>query len=243
MAAARIWIMDGHNIIFKIHPLKELQESGRRDEARRGLVDRLRRFARTRSEKVLVVFDGLDLERNPDVIQEPFFEAVYARRSDGEADDRIIHEARTRLEQGENVVVVTDDVKTLAAALPKGVHRLEVEVFWAKHIERAAGRSEKRIVGDFTEVENELEALAAMTVSEPQEPGPVRRSQAGTPGSAGGSATASRMGKRTAPASGPVDPGRAAAEVASERLRLKKEKGRLRQELRLRNRAEPRRRR
>src|SRR5256885_10593047 len=92
----RIWIMDGHNLIFAIRGLHEMQVSGRGDEARGALVDALRRFAQTRGEQVLVVFDGNELPRNPDVSREPFLETVYTRRSDGGADERIIHEAIRR---------------------------------------------------------------------------------------------------------------------------------------------------
>ncbi|MBI1951123.1 MAG: NYN domain-containing protein, partial [Acidobacteria bacterium] len=60
------WIMDGHNMIFAIPRLQGLQVSGHRDEARRALEDRLRRFAQRRGQKVLVVFDGNDLQRNDD---------------------------------------------------------------------------------------------------------------------------------------------------------------------------------
>jgi predicted RNA-binding protein with PIN domain len=240
MAATRIWIMDGHNMIFAIGPLTWLQESGRRDEARQGLVDRLRPFARTRCEKVLIVFDGLDLERNLDVIQEPFFEAVYARRSDGEADDRIIHEAKACLEQGHRVTVVTNDLKTLAGELPEGAHHLGVQAFWRKYIEEAAGRTGKRVEGDFSDVESEMEALAAKEVSEPHDRNLAHSHQAGALRSAAGSVRPGRAGKRTAPTSRSViQEGAAATESVAEGLRRKKEKGRLRQERRLKRRANP----
>ena len=83
-------------------------------------------------------------------------EAVYSRRSDGEADDRIIHEARSWLEQGHRVTVVTDDVSTLAGELPDSVQHLAVHGFWVKFIERVLGQAGKRVEGDFSDVEKEM---------------------------------------------------------------------------------------
>jgi hypothetical protein len=215
MITTRIWIMDGHNIIFAIRGLQEMQVSGRGDEARGALVDTLRRFAQKRGEDVLVVFDGDDLQRNPDVIREPFFETVYARRSDGEADDRIIHEARLRAEKGRHVTVVTNDVRTLAVELPKSVLHMKVQVFWLKHIERPSDPESKQVEGDFSDVEREMVARAAM--AEPKQPVRDR----------------TRMN--------PAAPSAQAAMV--DQIRRKKEKGRLRQERRLKRRPKPGRRR
>ena len=217
----RIWIMDGHNMIFAIPHLQGLQVSGHREEARRALEERLRRFAQRRGQEVFVVFDGNDLQRNPDVIREPFFQTVYARRSDGEADDRIIHEARLRAEQGHRVTVVTNDVHTLAVRLPAGVLHMKVQAFWLKHIERADDPSSKRVEGDFSDMEREMTARATLAEPEP----------AAVLAPAARPAPPDRTGKK---------PGASAGEVAmGERTRRKKERGRLRQERRLKRRPKP----
>jgi len=201
----RIWIIDGHNLIFAIGVLQEMQISGRGEEARGGLSDALRRFAQTRGEQVLVVFDGGDRVRNPDVPREPFFEIVYATRGEGNADSRIIHEARLRAEHGQHVTVVTNDVRTLAVDLPKRVLHMRVKAFWQKYIERAADPDGKRVEGDFADIERELVARAALA-----EPEPAARIPAA----------------RKPPASSPES-------APAERLPRKKERGRLRQERRL----------
>jgi predicted RNA-binding protein with PIN domain len=222
MAAARIWLMDGHNMIFAIHPLRKLQDSGRGEEARRGLVDRMRLFARTRGEKVLVVFDGIDLPSNPDVVREPFLEAVYAGRSEGMADGRIIHEARVGLERGRGVTVVTNDVSTLAGELPKGAQHLRVEAFWLKYIEPPADAAGKRVEGDFSDVEREMMRQAALAEPEPPSAGPI------PPG---------RTAIRPAAPARPGARGRGAGrEAMAEAIRRKRERGRLRQERRLKKR-------
>ena len=222
MTAARIWLLDGHNVIFAIQPLRALQDSGRGDEARRALVDRMRLFARTRGEKVLVVFDGIDLPSNADAVREPFLEAVYARPGEGKADGRILHESRTLLGRGQVVTVVTNDVRTLAAILPKEARHLEVEAFWLKYIEPPAGPEGKRIEGDFSDVEREMMRQAAL--AEPLPP-------------AAGSVPAGRAGVRQAGPAGRAARGRPAErETPAEAIRRKRERGRLRQERRLKRR-------
>lgn len=221
MAGNRIWIMDGHNMIFAIPPLHQLQVTDRREEARSGLADRLERFALARGEKVLVVFDGNALPGNPEAGRTPLFEIVYTRRGEEVADDRILHEARRCQERGLVVTVVTDDVSTLARELPRGVRHLGVRAFWLKHIEKEVAEAGKRIEGDFSDVEREMLARAAVT--EPVTP---------------------RTGRAAVASSAPAAPARAVGEEpARERIRRKRERGRLRQERLLQRRAKPARRR
>jgi predicted RNA-binding protein with PIN domain len=211
---ARIWIMDGHNIIFAIPRLRALQDSDRRYEARRGLEDSLRGFAVRRNEKVLVVYDGIDLPSNPGAMREPLFEADYARRSDGVADDRIIHQARVCLEQGHLGTVVTDDLR-LARELPRGVRHLGVSEYWMRYIEKPVGQDDKRVEGDFSDVEREMVARAAVAEPEPRDRHPVPPSDSGAQRRAAGQ------------------------EPMGERIRRKRERGRLRQERRLKRRLKP----
>jgi predicted RNA-binding protein with PIN domain len=199
-------------MIFAIPRLHRLQVSDRRDEARRSLEEILRRFAVRRSEKVLVVYDGADLPSNPGAIREPLFEAVYARRSDGVADDRIIHRARACLEEGDLVTVVTDDVSTLARVLPRGVRHLGVSEYWMRYIEKPAGHDDKRVEGDFSDLEREMEARAALAEPPPRVRDPVP------------------------PAEPPIRRRAAGQETRGERIRSKRERGRLRQARRLKRR-------
>lgn len=226
MSPNRIWIMDGHNIIFAIPPLERLQVSDRREEARGRLTDRLERFALARGEKVLVVFDGNQMLSNPDAVRKPLFEVVYSRRGEGVADDRILHEARRCQERGLVVTVVTNDVQTLARDLPRGVIHLRVEAFWLKHIEKEAVEEGKRVEGDFSDLEREMLAQAALTdeafgVREPVPP--VARTVRGAAASAGPGTRARAAGQET----------------MRERVHRKRERGRLRQERRLKQRAKP----
>jgi predicted RNA-binding protein with PIN domain len=223
MPPQRIWIMDGHNMIFAIPGLERLQVSDRREEARAGLTDRLRRFAIARGEKVLVVFDGNQMLSNPDAVRSPLFEVVYSRRGEGVADDRIIHEARACSARGLAVTVVTDDVRTLAIELPRSVQRLGVRAFWRKHIDKedrdADAHGGKRVEGDFSDVEREMLARDAAAKE--------REFRVGEP--AAGTARPGGSGR---------EPG-AATTTMRDRILDKRDRGRLRQERRLKRRARP----
>jgi len=233
MASSRVWIMDGHNVIFAIGPLERLQRSDRRGEARERLVAWLEEFAHRRGERVLIVFDGHDLASNPDAIGRPLVETVYARRGEGAADKLIISRARGYRERGLAVTVVTNDVSTLAVALPPGVRHLGVREFWLKEIEERSGRlrdagdagSDKPVTGDFSDIEREMLALAAA------EPLPVRREDLG----AGGAKPPRAGGPNAPPAAGPASRALGEAE-AREQQRLRRQRGRLRQERHLKRR-------
>ena len=226
MAANQIWIMDGHNMIFAIGPLHELQVTDRREEARAGLAAKLEQFALSRGDKVLVVFDGNELSSSPGGARTPLFEAVYAARGEGAADARIIREAGRCLERGLAVTVVTNDRNTLAAKLPRGARHLGVQEFWLKYIEKEAGESSKQIEGDFSEVEREMLTRAAMMepAFEASEPAPP---------------TARTARGASAPYGAKPRAAAAADETARDRIQRKRERGRLRQERRLKRRAKP----
>ena len=222
--------MDGHNMIFAIPGLQQLQVSDRREEARSGLTDRLGRFALTRGEKVLVVFDGHQMSSNPDATRHPLLEVAYGRPGEGGADDRIIREAGRCLERGLVVTVVTDDLNTLAGKLPRGVLHLGVRAFWLKHIEKDVGKGGKQVAGDFSDVEREMMAQAATTEAA------LEARDSAPRGAWAGVGTAASSGRVTGSHA-------AGVETVGEPIRRKRARGRLRQERRLKQRAKPARRR
>jgi predicted RNA-binding protein with PIN domain len=223
MDGKRIWIVDGHNMIFAVEGLKRLQVIGRGEEARQDLVERLEVFALQRQERVLLVFDGNALAAPRDAGRGPFLEVVFAVGRDGAADEFIIREARRRSEQGLPVAVVTDDVRTLAIKLPRDVRRFGVREFWLAHVEPRVSEDDKRVEGDFSDMEREMLALAAAT------PVPATATTSGSSKGSRGSVSPPRVGQRVSP-----------QDASGERRRLKREKGRLRQERRLKRRGGPR---
>jgi predicted RNA-binding protein with PIN domain len=203
MASGRVFILDGHNIIFALGGLQALQTSGRGAEARSRLVEILQAFAHRRGERTLVVFDGNELATNPDALRTPLFEIVYTRRGHQVADDRILSEARRRAEAGETVTVVTNDRNTLGNLLPRGVRRVGVREFWLTHIEPPPREDDKPVAGDFSELEQAMLALP-----------PEERPRSGPPAS---------------PHPAPGRPASAEA-LRREEIRRKRDRGRLRQE-------------
>jgi len=232
MPSKRLWLIDGHNIIFAVPSLQALQVTDRRDEARQALAGSLERFAHARGEKVRIVFDGNELASNSDAGRGALLEITYTRRGEETADDRIIHEARRRAAQRLPVTVVTNDISTLAGRLPRGVDHLGVGEFWLKHIEPRPAPGGKTIAGDFSDVESALLEYSAA------EEASAARAAETTPGMAASGAP--QQGPRSS-----IEEDRSArpsAEAARrDRIRLKREKGRLRHQRRLAQRRRPRR--
>lgn len=225
MPTNRLWLIDGHNLIFAVPSLRELQVSDRREEARRALVDRLQRFAHARGEEVRVVFDGNQLASNPDSIHEPLLEITYTRRGDEIADERIIYIARTRAGKRHPVTVVTNDVSTLASRLPRGVDHLGVQEFWLKHIEKKPSPGGKQVEGDFSDVESELleySAAEEASAARAAETSPSKSTQD----------PADRHTRRQ-------DRPPSTEAARRELLRRKRERGRLRQQRRLKRAPKP----
>ncbi len=229
MTTKRLWLIDGHNVIFAVPSLQSLQVTDRREEARQALVDRLERFGHSRNEMVLIVFDGNEQVSNPDATGVPMLEITYMRSAEGGADNRIIYEATRCAEQGRPVTVVTNDVSTLAGKLPRGVDHLGVAEFWTKHIDKPPAPGGKRVEGDFTDVESEL-----LEYSAAEEASAARAAQtAGDPAAPGAVASSAAASK---PAASPD-------QSPHDRRRLKRERGRLRQQRRLARQPKPGRRR
>ena len=156
---SRYWIVDGHNVIFAIPQLRRLQDAGQGEEARQGLIDALRRFTQGRQHHLLVVFDGGDERGDETGTRGTLLEVVYSRRRPGGADEEIIRKARSLLEEGHSVSVVTNDVTTLAVALPKAADHLKVQPFWEKYVDAPGGEASKPVEGDFSDLECEMLAL------------------------------------------------------------------------------------
>lgn len=212
MRRKRVWLMDGHNMIFAIHGLQRLQRGGRGEEARQALAERLEVFALQRQERVVLVFDGqAQPASGRNAVGDRLFEIVFAQGAAGAADEFILREARRCSEQGLPVAVVTDDVQTLASRLPRGVPRHGVHAFWLEHVEPRPSKDDKRVEGDSSEIEREMLAQAAVSEREHSAREPVP----------------------PAPARALHPPPR---DAAGERRRQKRERGRLRQERQLKRR-------
>ena len=135
----RIWIIDGHNVIFGVPHLGRLQERGAGRAARRGLETWLAPFARQLVAPLTIVYDGNRMAANPDASTGPDLRTVYSQPPE-EADDRILFLAGRALQGGAHVTVVSNDRRSLGARLPEGVRLLGVEAFRRRWIDPPSAR-------------------------------------------------------------------------------------------------------
>ncbi len=221
-----LWLIDGHNLIFQFSELEELQVSGRRAEARRDLESLLRAFALDRGERVVIVYDGNMLDKNPDAVQEELFATIYTSPPE-EADDRIVYLARTHIENNDRVLVVTSDVRTLANDLPETAIHMTAGMFRQRHLtERQEGKQAAE--GDFSDLEAEfLRADAEAPPPTPRKVSPVGTVPPSLP---------APIAARAKPQHGPPVTRPSPDPAAQERIRLKKEKGLRHQKRRLQRR-------
>lgn len=146
------WIVDGHNAIFAVEEWERLQLAGQKREARQRLERRLEEFGRAIARQVLVVYDGNQLERNPDAVDRAHLRSVYSLPPE-EADDRIRYLAQAELRAGRAPVVVTSDRRTLATSLPPGVRWMEVHQFLRGPARAARSEPEKRAPAGLDDIE------------------------------------------------------------------------------------------
>jgi predicted RNA-binding protein with PIN domain len=153
------WIVDGHNAIFAVRDWEALQVAGQRREARLALEESLEAFGRAVGARITVVYDGNHLERNPDAVSWPHLRTEYSLPPE-EADDRIRFLAGRAVRDGEQVVVVTSDRRTLAATLPAGVRWIDVRQFYRSIYQRALYVPEKHQAGDMEDIERHFLSLS-----------------------------------------------------------------------------------
>jgi predicted RNA-binding protein with PIN domain len=121
------WILDGHNVIFAIPQLEQLQTSGKRRQARDALVALARRFGASRQERVTLIFDGTP-GYTQGAEETSLLEVVFAAY-EGKADDMIVLRSDRAIEGGKRVTVVTDD-QDLRGRLHKNAAVIGTQQFW-----------------------------------------------------------------------------------------------------------------
>jgi predicted RNA-binding protein with PIN domain len=125
----KLWIIDGHNTIFALPELHRLQMRGERRAARSALEAMLRPFAAYLDRPLTIVYDGNQIERNPEAGVSAGIRVLFSQWPEEEADDRVVFLAEQARARGEAVAVVTNDQRSLAARLPAGAQVLAVEEF------------------------------------------------------------------------------------------------------------------
>lgn len=148
----RTWIVDGHNAIFAVDALSQLQQAGERQEARRRLEGWLRPFAEQLARPLCIVYDGNRMAPNPDALDARHLRTLYSQPPE-EADDRIVYLAQIERQSGRPVTVVSNDRRSLIPRLPAGVVAMGVEEFFRTCV-AAAQPSDARATppGDYQDV-------------------------------------------------------------------------------------------
>ncbi len=138
-----LWIVDGHNLVLNVPELSRLFNQESKKAAREAAESRLAEFAGHCVEGLQLVFDGQSYpEKQPGGRVEGAL-AVTFIDPPAEADDWIVQIARQAADAGKPVAVASSD-RGLLARLPGGVmiHRMTVEAFW-----RETGRLLRQMSG------------------------------------------------------------------------------------------------
>lgn len=113
----KLLLVDGHSAIFAFDDLRELHHGPKRHLARLELVKRLRDFGDRSEWKVVVVFDGRQVERGVEGGAEEGILVLYSKR--GQTADAVVERLAARFaDKGDEVRVASNDgmVLTTAAA-------------------------------------------------------------------------------------------------------------------------------
>jgi predicted RNA-binding protein with PIN domain len=138
----RLWIIDGHNMIFSLPQLAALQEAGERALARTRLEDFVAGFASRLRDPLIIVYDG-DRDSPAGKRSASPVRVLFSRPAE-EADDRIIAMAEQAVREGRAVAVVSNDRRSLASKLPRAVAVSSVEEFVERWIEPPPHAPRKR---------------------------------------------------------------------------------------------------
>lgn len=138
----RLWIIDGHNMIFSLPQLAGLQEAGERARARTQLEDLVAGFASRLRDPLIIVYDG-DRD-SPAAGRRGSPVSVQFSGPGKEADERIIDLAEKAVREGRAVAVVSNDRRSLASKLPRAVAVSSVEEFVERWIEPRPREAKKR---------------------------------------------------------------------------------------------------
>jgi predicted RNA-binding protein with PIN domain len=154
----RLWIIDGHNLIFSLPTTNRLQRGGEGQAARSELERILAPFARVLSRHLIIVYDGNELLPNPEAGEQRGFQILFSQPPEEEADDRIIFLAKQACDRHEPVTIVTDDRRTLSSRLPLAAQVVGIAEFRQRFLQplAPAAPDEKSVPAD---TRQELENL------------------------------------------------------------------------------------
>ena len=141
LESARLYLVDGYNLIFAWEELKELAARGI-ENAREQLIRRLQNFAAYRDKQIVLVFDGYRVGGNPGEMQElPHLTLAYTKEH--ETADMFIERRLAERDKKEYLGVVSNDNLIRLAAIRLGAWRIRCEEFIHEYEEAMASLKEK----------------------------------------------------------------------------------------------------
>ena len=145
LESARLYLVDGYNLIFAWEELKELAARGI-ENAREQLIRRLQNFAAYRDIQMCLVFDGYRVGGNPGEMTElPHLTLAYTKEH--ETADMFIERCLAERNKKEAMAVVSNDNLIRLSVIRQGARRIRCEEFIAEY-EEAMASLRKKTDGD-----------------------------------------------------------------------------------------------
>ncbi len=137
-----IIIVDGYNVIYGWEELKELAVINL-DSARESLIEILQNFGTYIGIKIIVIFDGYKLSKNPGtVVKYDGLDAVFTKEA--QTADSYIEEMVYRMGKSYRISVVTSDMPVQMAALGDGALRISAREFYS-HVTEVSEEIRKKL--------------------------------------------------------------------------------------------------
>lgn len=125
----RVYIVDGHSVIFTTPELRDLHGSGLRGEiARKELIRILTDFQDRNEVSVILVFDGQGVDNKPEPRQEKDIMVIYSRQH--QSADAVIERLAASYAERYDINVVSNDRAILDSVSSAGAHAMSVRSMW-----------------------------------------------------------------------------------------------------------------
>jgi len=125
----RVYIVDGHSVIFTTPELRDLHGPGLQGEiARKALIRILTDFQDTNEVSVVLVFDGQGMNNKPEPRQDKDIMVIYSRQR--QSADAVIERLAASYSDRYDINVVSNDRAVLDSVSVSGAHPMSVRSMW-----------------------------------------------------------------------------------------------------------------
>lgn len=123
----KVYIIDGHNVIFSTPDLRSLHRQNEKG-TRSLLVKTLTDFQDLNEVSVVLVFDGKGRSRTLEPRQERDIMVIYSRS--GQSADAVIESLAAKYSGSYDINVVSNDRAVVDAVSSSGAHAMSVRAMW-----------------------------------------------------------------------------------------------------------------